>query len=96
MNPYVLLRSGMNLIQNPDPDQPGWSYRTAAVQFKKAALLGDYAAQQLLFELYDSYWGGKPGLAVSTGITESAIWELGRYFDLPQHRWPVQKRPKGG
>ena len=96
LNPYGLVMQGKSLITAPDPDAQGWSYRTAAVQFKKAALLGDYAAQQLLHELYNSYWNGNPGLVVSTGITETAFLELSAYFGLPINQWPVEERPKDG
>ncbi len=80
----------------PDPNAPGWSYRTAAVEFKKAALLGDYAAEQLLYALYGSYWNGKPGVVVVTGITETALAELMAFFGLPPNQWPVEERPEGG
>lgn len=96
MKPFGLLRSGMSLVQHADPNGPGWSYRTAAIEFKKAALLGDYAGEQLYYELINSYWNGNPGLAVTTGIIETAMWELSNYFDLPQHQWPVEPRPTGG
>jgi len=96
MKPFGLLRSGISLVQYPDPNAPGWSYRTAAIEFKKAALLGDYAGEQLYHELINSYWNGNPGLAVTTGIIETAMWELSNYFDLPQHQWPVEPRPTDG
>jgi len=96
MNPYGFQRRAKSLVVNPDPDQPAWSYRTAAVNFKKAALLGDYTAEDALYELIDSFWNGRMHFSLSNDIAETAYWELGRRFGLPIDQWPIQKRPKGG
>lgn len=93
---FGMVRSGMSLIQGSDPNSPGWSYVEAAVQFKKAALLGDYVGEQLLNELYNSYWNGNPDLFLTTDIIETAFLELGTRFELPWHQWrPTQQRPGG-
>lgn len=95
-NSFGMLRSGMSLIENSDPNSPGWSYVEAAVQFKKAALLGDYVGEQLLNELYNSYWNGNPDLFLTTDIIETAFLELGTRFELPWHQLrPAQQRPGG-
>jgi len=95
-NSFGMLRSGMSLIENSDPNSPGWSYVEAAVQFKKAALLGDYVGKQLLNELYYSYWNGNPGVFLTTSIIEAAHRSLGSHFELPWHQWqPAQQRPGG-
>jgi len=95
LNPYSLQRWADSLIANADPNQPGMANVQAAINLKKAALLGDYTAEQALYRLYDSYWRGTPHLTMVTHITDTAHWELSRQLGVPQDQWATP-RPGDG
>ncbi len=94
LNPYILQRRAWSLITHPDPEMPGWSYRAAATDLKMASLLGDYEAELDLYELIDSYWDGRPHMAIVSDIHDSAYLYLSRRFGLPIDDWPVTHRPR--